>query len=166
MDNDSGKMPLIIVHYVFFILFMTLFTLTALLTCLLSLLAMAAANAWLTERIAIAGSFIGLSLSYNTGISFGIRLPPVLQELLIAAAWIGVCVLAWRSERVPLLMIGYGMIVGGALGNIIDRVIDGRVTDFIQVSTFPIFNVADSFITIGVLCVLAQMVRMRARTPS
>ncbi len=50
------------------------------------------------------------------------------------------------------------MIVGGALGNVIDRIRDGAVTDFFQVGGFPIFNVADSFITVGVGVLLLEMI--------
>ncbi|MBI3332231.1 signal peptidase II [Candidatus Peregrinibacteria bacterium] len=111
----------------------------------------------LKRRIPLAGSFLGLQPSKNSGIAFGIRLPPVLQEVLILIALVLVFVLAWRSGRSRWSQVGFGLIFGGALGNIVDRLRDGYVTDFFQVGTFPIFNLADSCITIGVAILLVEM---------
>jgi signal peptidase II len=54
----------------------------------------------------------------------------------------------------PLMRFGLALMLGGAVGNLIDRVAEGRVVDFVKVPNFPAFNVADSAITIGVLCLL------------
>lgn len=54
----------------------------------------------------------------------------------------------------PLMRFGLALMLGGAVGNLIDRVAHGRVVDFVKVPNFPAFNVADSAITIGVLCLL------------
>jgi signal peptidase II len=54
----------------------------------------------------------------------------------------------------PLMRFGLALMLGGAVGNLIDRVSEGRVVDFVKVPNFPAFNVADSAITIGVLCLL------------
>jgi len=54
----------------------------------------------------------------------------------------------------PLVWLPTGMLLGGALGNIIDRVRDGAVTDFIKLPAWPAFNVADMSITFGVLTLL------------
>lgn len=135
---------------------MRLFITVAITATLLSLLAMWFGETFLGERIAIIGSFAGLTLSHNPGIAFGIRLPPVLQEFLIIGALGWMMTLGIRSATSLLHRVGFGCIVGGALGNLIDRFIDGVVTDYFQVGTFPIFNVADSFITVGVLFLLAD----------
>ena len=119
------------------------------------------ADAYLDDRVAIVGSFAGLQYSLNPGIAFGIRLPTGFQEVFIVTALIFVCVIAWRSATTRLTQAAYGLIVGGALGNVIDRVRDGFVTDFFQVGTFPIFNVADSCITIGVVLLLIESIRWR-----
>lgn len=135
---------------------MRLFIITATTAAILSLLSMWLGETFLGERVAFIGSFAGLTLSHNPGIAFGIRLPPVLQELLIIGALGWMTTLGIRSATSFLHRVGFGCIVGGALGNLIDRFIDGVVTDYFQVGTFPIFNVADSFITIGVLFLLAD----------
>jgi signal peptidase II len=75
------------------------------------------------------------------------------------------CVFAFRTAQSVYAQVGFGMIIGGALGNVLDRMRDGMVTDFFQVGTFPIFNVADSCITIGVIVLLLEMVLFRSRTP-
>lgn len=115
------------------------------------------ADAYLSERIAVWGAFAGLQYSRNPGIAFGFQLPPVAQEAAIIAALVCVCILAYRSARTTASGIGYGLIVGGALGNVMDRLLDGFVTDFFQVGAFPIFNVADSCITVGVIFLLVEM---------
>ena len=59
----------------------------------------------------------------------------------------------------PLMRLGLALMLGGAVGNLIDRVKDGEVVDFIKVPNFPAFNVADSAITIGVLLLAWAMIR-------
>lgn len=54
----------------------------------------------------------------------------------------------------PLMRLGLAFMLGGAVGNLIDRVAEGRVVDFVKVPNFPAFNVADSAITIGVVLLL------------
>jgi signal peptidase II len=59
----------------------------------------------------------------------------------------------------PLMRLGLAVMLGGAVGNLIDRVKDGEVVDFIKVPNWPAFNVADSAITIGVLLLAWAMIR-------
>lgn len=54
----------------------------------------------------------------------------------------------------PVMRLGLAFMLGGAVGNLIDRVAEGRVVDFVKVPNFPAFNVADSAITIGVVLLL------------
>jgi len=117
------------------------------------------ADHFLTVRIPIIGSFAGLVHSVNPGISFGITLP--FQDFLVPLALLLVLILAWQSARSTLSHIAFGLIAGGAIANIADRFRDGVVTDFFQVGAFPIFNVADSCITIGVGLLLVEVMRER-----
>ena len=111
----------------------------------------------LPERVSaeIAGPF-ELTMVWNKGVSFGVlnidadwtRWPLSAFSLIVAA---GLAVWAWRVDR-ALLAIAVGLIIGGAIGNAIDRVRLGAVTDFIHVtwSWFPwVFNLADSAISVG-----------------
>ncbi len=68
---------------------------------------------------------------------------------LMALAWFGPSLNRWEQ-------MGYGLILGGALGNGIDRFVDGRVVDFLdfRLIQFPVFNLADMFINIGIVCLL------------
>lgn len=122
-----------------------------------SVLSKVAADRFLDERIPIVGSFAGLQLSFNPGIAFGITMPPVIQASAIATAVILLFFVALHTAKTSMSQIGFGLILGGALGNILDRIRDGIVTDFFQVGTFPLFNVADSCITIGVITLLLEM---------
>ena len=136
---------------------MLLFLLVTLGSLLLSLSAKFLADSFLDSRLPLLGSFAGLQYSLNPGVAFGVRLGG-WEPVIIPIALILVATVAIRSAKTSLSRIGYGMIVGGALGNVIDRIRDGAVTDFFQVGGFPIFNVADSFITVGVMLLLAEMI--------
>ena len=136
---------------------MSLFSITAIIALSFSLLAKYFVDTFLTSRLPLLTSFVALNPTHNSGVAFGVQFPPVIQTILILCALGFVCVLAWRTKPTTFSSIGYGLIVGGALGNVLDRVRDGVVTDFIQVGSFPVFNVADSCITIGVIFLLAEV---------
>ncbi len=91
----------------------------------------------------------------NTGVAFSIFSSGgtlVLVFTLVALALLLVY-FALHPER-PWLWIPTGMLVGGAVGNLIDRIANGAVTDFIKLPHWPAFNVADMSITFGVLALL------------
>ena len=132
----------------------------SLIAFLLSLTANLAADAFLTDRIPVIGSFAGLALTHNSGVAFGVTFPPVVQVLLIACALVLVVRLA-LSSRGLLHHIAFGLIIGGALANIADRLPDGKVTDYMQVGTFPVFNLADSCITVGAVLLIFEMIRKK-----
>ncbi len=133
---------------------MTSLLVATLLSFVLSFLIDLAADAWLVSSVPLVGSFARLSLSKNPGIAFGIRIPSPWQEIIIVGALACVCILAMQSHLTRLSSVAYGMIIGGAIANLIDRFMDGTVTDFIAIGSFPVFNVADSCITIGVCLLL------------
>lgn len=102
--------------------------------------------------------------TYNRGIAFGL-----LQGIGPAIGWLSIAIvlgLAIYLVRLPrsmwLLRTGLALLIGGALGNLIDRVTAGQVLDFIQVSLRPgVFNVADVMIQVGVLLSLAGSLLQR-----
>ncbi len=100
----------------------------------------------------------------NTGVAFGFfsggGTVVLVFTLLALAVLIGYFVL--RSDR-HLLWLPTGLLVGGALGNLIDRVAHGAVTDFIKLPLWPAFNVADMSITFGVLALLLALEGGRGR---
>jgi signal peptidase II len=99
--------------------------------------------------------FIDLVHVRNTGVAFSLFAGGgtiVLVLTLIAlAALTGY--LIWRPGR-PYLWVPTGMLIGGAIGNLIDRLAHGAVTDFIKFPFWPAFNVADTSITLGVFALL------------
>ena len=109
--------------------------------------------------------FFNLTLTSNSGVSYGFLRdgPSVTRWLLSGFSAIVVVVLAIyvrRAER-PFTAVGIGLIMGGAVGNLIDRVRLGAVVDFMDFSAlhFPwIFNPADSAITIGVVVFLIELI--------
>jgi signal peptidase II len=91
----------------------------------------------------------------NTGVAFGFFSGGgaiVLVFTLLALAAL-VAYFTLRPDR-PYLWVPTGMLIGGAIGNLIDRVAHGAVTDFIKLPLWPAFNVADISITFGVLALL------------
>lgn len=117
---------------------------------------------YLLSRISILGSFVGFERIMNDGIAFGVDLPLWLMVTLIPIVIFIICILAYRSKKDSLSSIAFGLILGGALGNIIDRLNDSHVTDFIQIGWWPIFNIADSCITIGVAILFLMECRAKS----
>lgn len=110
-------------------------------------------------------SFFNLVLTYNRGMSFGLfnagpqsgGLNAVLFSLAAAAIVAGL--IYWlRRVTSPLLAVAIGLIIGGAVGNVIDRIRLGAVVDFLDFHAglyhWPAFNVADSAICVGVAAML------------
>jgi signal peptidase II len=92
----------------------------------------------------------------NRGVAFGLFPGSHLGvTLLIGVALLALLVYFARHVTRPLIWLPTGMLIGGALGNILDRVRDGSVTDFIKLPLgWPPFNIADASITLGVLLLL------------
>ena len=135
---------------------MGLFVLVAAAVVLLDQLSKAAARAALVpgEPVTLVPGVMDLSLIYNTGAAFSLGEGAGPLFVLVAAA---ICaaglVVAWRRPDIPLpLLLTVACVAGGGVGNAIDRVALGAVTDFFKTTfmNFAIFNVADIFVTCGV----------------
>ena len=89
---------------------------------------------------------------YNTGVAFGMFQDRnlIFAVLALIVSTIMIVLYPKLTEQDWFLKIALGMQVGGSLGNLIDRVTVGHVTDFISVGKFPVFNLADASITVGV----------------
>jgi signal peptidase II len=103
--------------------------------------------------VSLLGDWLSLIYTCNHGAAFGILANETLLFVLIALVVVGVIVAYFRflPANRPWLKVSLGLQLGGALGNLIDRVHQGFVVDFIWVKAWPVFNVADSCIVIGVL---------------
>jgi signal peptidase II len=98
--------------------------------------------------------FVTFTHTQNTGIAFGL-FPGVSILFIVLILLIIVAVIVYYKKYAPpswLLTISFGLLVGGALGNLIDRLTqNGNVTDFINVRIWAVFNIADSSIVVGAL---------------
>ena len=91
----------------------------------------------------------------NTGVAFGaFSGGGIIVVVLVAAALSALLYYFVTHIDKPLIWLPTGMLLGGSIGNIIDRVRDGAVTDFVKLPAWPAFNVADISITFGVLVLL------------
>jgi signal peptidase II len=114
-----------------------------------------------SHRWELAGRLVAFEYVENRGAAFGIL--PGQTMLLTAVALIIVagCMVLMRREAKthPVAAMGIGLIVGGALGNMTDRVRLGYVVDFIAIGIWPKFHLADTMITIGIGLLLWSGVR-------
>jgi signal peptidase II len=119
------------------------------------------------EPVRVA-AFVDLTRIRNSGIAFSQlagQQTVVMFLIGVALVWMGVF-FARNGGRHPLFPVAIGLLAGGALSNLVDRLRAGFVTDFIHLHHWPIFNLADTFIVIGVgllLYGLAQQDRRGAR---
>jgi signal peptidase II len=99
------------------------------------------------------GGLVYLTHTQNTGAAFSLGLS-FGSVFLVLAAIVSVGIVVY-NRRIPpsevWLRVGLGMILGGALGNALDRAVAGSVTDFIDLRWWPVFNLADSSIVVGAL---------------
>lgn len=102
----------------------------------------------------------------NDGVAFGLLSGggTALVVALTLAALIAVLIWFARDPARPLAWVPTGLLVGGALGNLIDRVRQGSVTDFLKVPHWPAFNLADAAITVGVVALVLALEMRHPRT--
>lgn len=123
----------------------------------------------LYESIDIWGSFLRFTHLQNTGAAFSLSLPNESYNRIffIATSILAIALIIYLLFRAThkLQVWAFGLVLGGALGNLIDRIIRGGVTDFIDfdipdmlgMQRFPVFNVADSAIFIGMTLLIIDM---------
>ncbi|MDR0736295.1 MAG: signal peptidase II [Zoogloeaceae bacterium] len=122
------------------------------------------------EQLPLTG-FFNLTLVYNTGASFGLLANMGgWQRWLFTLLALGIClwilVMLWKHPRQRLQNTALALIMGGALGNVIDRLLHGAVVDFLDFHLagwhWPAFNLADSGITAGAaLLILGALLEQR-----
>jgi signal peptidase II len=106
------------------------------------------------------GSLITLRLSHNSGVAFGLgdRLPGPVLIVVTAAVTMVLAVAAIRGMFPS--RVAAGLILGGAVANLADRVIGGTVVDFLDLGWWPSFNAADVALSVG--CALLVLMSLRA----
>ncbi len=110
----------------------------------------------------------------NQGAAWGVLSGQKWLLIVFTLLVVGIIVRSARevASRGALAALGFGLILGGAFGNLLDRILFGHVTDFFDldtafpvVQTFPVFNVADSALTIGVILMLLSLFLTRPPQP-
>jgi signal peptidase II len=115
--------------------------------------------------VSIIGDDVSFELTRNTGSAFSLfqAFTPLLALIAVGVAVL--LVREVRRSRDTLMIVGLSLVLGGALGNLADRLfrspgfLKGAVVDFVHVGRFPTFNVADSAITIGAVLIVVWAVR-------
>lgn len=132
----------------------------------------------LTKHLAVRGltfgaptAFLGpvasLTLTHNRGAAMGL-VPFGAQALAVIGALVVVGVIIWGPRlvgREPVALWGLGLLLGGAVGNLLDRVCLGYVVDFIDFHFWPVFNVADIAVVCGAALVVLGLSRVRPEAP-
>lgn len=116
----------------------------------------------LYQSIPLLAGVFHFTYVVNKGAAFSLFQGSVWLRWLSLAVSIGLMALAWFGPRFPRWeQWGYGFILSGALGNGIDRFVLGHVIDFLdfQLINFPVFNLADVFINVGIVCLLIATFR-------
>lgn len=127
------------------------------------------------RHVEIVQGLFDLVLWWNPGVSFGLlnRLSPAAAPYLLTALAALVClwlaIMLWRSDAWPKAA-ATGLVIGGAIGNVIDRLRFGAVVDFLYIHQgdwyWPAFNLADSAICMGVVLLLAESLWTGHKKPS
>jgi signal peptidase II len=118
-----------------------------------------ASQLWLDENVKVLGP-LSIHHVQNSGIAFGLfsqATGVVIVLTLIAIGWM-IVYFSRSGARHPLLPVAVGLLIGGSVSNLADRIRLGHVTDFLDLRYWPAFNLADSFIVIGVAILLGALV--------
>ncbi len=117
----------------------------------------------LKEPLVIIEGLFNLHIEHNPGIAFSINLPYYLLLFLNIVLFGGIVFYLLKNLNLKrfLSIFTIALLSAGAMGNLIDRIRLGYVIDFISVGSFPVFNLADSFITIAIFLLLLFYDRIR-----
>jgi len=110
------------------------------------------------ESLPVIRNVFHFTLVHNTGIAFGMFRDNGFVYLVIPVIAVGLLVYNLYyyhkfGELDRVYIVAFSLILGGAIGNLIDRIMLGHVVDFIDLRVWPVFNVADSAITIGAVII-------------
>ncbi len=125
----------------------------------------AAVKAWLRHDLPSAGwhisKGIGIKIQYNTGLSFSLSSTHGLIVAVVALTVAVTVLVAGMGAATGLPTLGFGLLVGGGLANQVDRFSASphAVTDYLAVGNFPVFNLADIAVTVGVVALLIAVIQ-------
>jgi signal peptidase II len=119
----------------------------------------------LGEKVDVLGP-LKLTLSHNEGVAFGLAGGSGAPLVVVTVAALGVVLYLFsRNPARPMMWIATGLLAGGAVGNLSDRIRAGAVTDFIELPHWPPFNLADCAISVGVVLLVFIYLREAERAP-
>ena len=112
----------------------------------------------LDDEVKVLGPF-SIHHVQNSGIAFGFFASATSIVIVLTAVAVGWMLLffARSGSRHPVLPVALGLVIGGSISNLVDRVRLGRVTDFLDLESWPAFNLADTFIVVGVAILLLAL---------
>jgi signal peptidase II len=112
----------------------------------------------LGDQVDVLGVF-SIHRVENSGIAFGLFPTATAAVIALTGLVVGWMLLffARSGARHPVLPVGLGLVLGGSISNLLDRVRLGAVTDFLDIGFWPAFNLADSFIVVGVVVLLVAL---------
>lgn len=118
----------------------------------------------LDESASIIGA-LSFTRTHNTGIAFSLisdQQAVVAVLIALAIGWM-VVHFARSGARHHAYPVAFGLLLGGAVGNLSDRIVHGYVTDFVDLQALPVFNLADLFIVVGVGVLMGILLRSERR---
>lgn len=151
---NKNQLKMILIQYI------PLFSLTSLIVVIDQV-----SKAWIRSNILLGqriipidalGPFFGIVNWTNTGVAFGLfqNQGSLFTFLAIIVSIVIIYYFPSIAREDWPLRVALGLQLGGAIGNLIDRILFGEVTDFISIGHFPVFNVADSSISIGIVVLI------------
>jgi len=117
---------------------------------------------YLHDSIIVIPDFFSITRIHNNGIAFGLfqdKIPAIFMIITLISMLAVLYFYLTVSPRGLLMTVGCGSIIGGALGNLIDRFRLGYVVDFLDFSFWPAFNISDSAVSVGVFVLLVGFFR-------
>ena len=119
----------------------------------------------LNDSVAIVRNVFHITLVHNTGAAFGIFKDQTLFFISISiVSIISIIIFLRKNTKSSVLIdVALALILGGALGNLLDRLRFGYVIDFLDFRIWPVFNIADSAITIGVFLAVLSLFKIKRK---
>jgi signal peptidase II len=124
------------------------------------------------RQVTVVPGWIDLRLTENDDVAFNalsrlsLHLPAWVLTIFAVVAVAAVAFASWRRRPSPVAACAYALIVAGAIGNAADRMLRGRVVDFIHLRSWPVFNVADIAVVAGVMLLFLERRGARESTDS
>lgn len=123
---------------------------------------------WRRADFGLAGDWLSLKLSYNSGIAFSLPFDSFLIIIAICAIIMILSYYAWReiAQKKSVAFFALILIIFGAYSNLLDRLKFGAVADYIDLKYFTVFNLADAMITIGAVVLLISKIKKKPAVSS